>query len=269
MQQNNKSFYFKSFIAGFVIGTLGGLIGLGGAEFRLPLLVSLFHFGTLDAVMINKVTSLVVVFFSLPARSQSIPWNSILEHWTVIVYVLSGSLVGAWIGATHAVRIKTQTLNQLIFILLVLLALGMIFGHNTLTLHHTALVQRAPFQLLAGVLSGLVIGMVAAILGVAGGELIIPTLVLLFGIDIKLAGSLSLCISLPTMLVAFARYSQSGAIALLRKNTTFITVMALGSIAGSFTGGQLVGYVSSSALIFGLGIILSISAYKTFLHHAQ
>ena len=49
---------------------------------------------------------------------------------------------------------------------------------------------------------------VAALLGVAGGELLIPTLVLLFGADIKLAGSLSLAVSLPTMLVGFARYSQ-------------------------------------------------------------
>ena len=45
---------------------------------------------------------------------------------------------------------------------------------------------------LAGALAGLVIGIVASLLGVAGGELLIPTLVLLFGIDIKLAGSLSL-----------------------------------------------------------------------------
>jgi hypothetical protein len=31
-----------AFLAGGVIGTLGGLIGLGGAEFRLPLLITLF-----------------------------------------------------------------------------------------------------------------------------------------------------------------------------------------------------------------------------------
>lgn len=44
-------------------------------------------------------------------------------------------------------------------------------------------------------------------MGVAGGELLIPTIVLLYGTDIKIAGSLSLAVSLPTMLVAFARFS--------------------------------------------------------------
>ena len=63
-------------------------------------------------------------------------------------------------------------------------------------------------KLVAGVVAGLVIGVVASLLGVAGGELLIPTLVLLFGADIKLAGSLSLAVSLPTMLVGFARYSR-------------------------------------------------------------
>jgi len=37
----------QGFLAGSLIGTLGGLIGLGGAEFRLPVLVGMFRLGTL------------------------------------------------------------------------------------------------------------------------------------------------------------------------------------------------------------------------------
>jgi len=48
-------------IGGAVIGALGGLIGLGGAEFRLPLLIGLFRFGALQTVILNKTMSLVVV----------------------------------------------------------------------------------------------------------------------------------------------------------------------------------------------------------------
>jgi len=50
----------QGFLAGSLIGTLGGLIGLGGAEFRLPVLVGMFRLGTLEAVILNKAMSLVV-----------------------------------------------------------------------------------------------------------------------------------------------------------------------------------------------------------------
>ena len=53
------------------VGTLGGLIGLGGAEFRLPLLIGLFAFEALPAVIINKAISLVVVAASLPFRATA------------------------------------------------------------------------------------------------------------------------------------------------------------------------------------------------------
>ena len=48
----------QGFVTGSLIGTLGGLIGLGGAEFRLPVLVGLFRLGTLEAIILNKATSL-------------------------------------------------------------------------------------------------------------------------------------------------------------------------------------------------------------------
>ena len=36
-------------VAGAAVGLLGGLIGLGGAEFRLPLLIGVFGFAALHA----------------------------------------------------------------------------------------------------------------------------------------------------------------------------------------------------------------------------
>jgi len=56
----------QGFIAGSLIGTLGGLIGLGGAECRLPVPVGVFfRLGTLEAVILNKAMSLVVVTAAL------------------------------------------------------------------------------------------------------------------------------------------------------------------------------------------------------------
>ncbi len=106
------------------------------------------------------------------------------------------------------------------------------------------------------------IGIVAAVLGVAGGELLIPTLVLLFGADIKLAGSLSLAVSLPTMIVGFTRYSRHQSFAVIGLNRLFLVVMAAGSIVGAFIGSQLLGLVSNGVLLPALAAILLISAAK-------
>ena len=40
-----------AFGGGAIIGALGGLIGLGGAEFRLPLLIGAFRFAAFEAVI--------------------------------------------------------------------------------------------------------------------------------------------------------------------------------------------------------------------------
>ena len=50
-----------AFISGAAVGVLGGMIGLGGAEFRLPLLVGLFGFVALQAVILNKALSLSLI----------------------------------------------------------------------------------------------------------------------------------------------------------------------------------------------------------------
>jgi len=62
-----------AFGVGAVIGALGGLIGLGGAEFRLPLLIGTFRFGALQAVILNKAMSLSVVASALPFRAATVP----------------------------------------------------------------------------------------------------------------------------------------------------------------------------------------------------
>jgi uncharacterized membrane protein YfcA len=106
----------------------------------------------------------------------------------------------------------------------------------------------------------------ASLLGVAGGELLIPTLILLFGLDIKTAGSLSLAVSLPTMLAGFARYSKDRSFAVIGKNNIFIIFMAAGSIAGTFIGGRLLGIVPEYILLPSLSAILFISSYKIWKH---
>ncbi|MGW0250628.1 sulfite exporter TauE/SafE family protein [Nocardia goodfellowii] len=251
------------FSAGAAIGVLGGLIGLGGAEFRLPLLIGVFGFAALHAVILNKAMSLIVVLTALPARLLAVPYSEVTAHWAVAVNLLAGSLIGAWLGAGWATRMHSRTLYRVLAALLVLIAIALAAGHlaelGSLDLPPIARVS-------AAVAAGAGIGVVAALMGVAGGELLIPTIVLLFALDIKIAGSLSLVVSLPTMLVAFARYSRDQSFQVVRANARFVLIMAAGSIAGSMLGGLLLGVVPSGLLIPVLAALLLISAVKVWGH---
>ncbi|GEM33633.1 UPF0721 transmembrane protein [Nocardia neocaledoniensis NBRC 108232] len=251
------------FASGAVIGVLGGRIGLGGAEFRLPLLIGLFGFAALHAVILNKAMSLIVVLTALPARLLALPYSEVSQHATIAVNLLAGSLVGAWLGASWATKMHSRTLYRVLAGLLVLIAAALAVSH----LGHLDTVELpTSARVITAVIAGVGIGIVAALMGVAGGELLIPTIVLLFGVDIKVAGSLSLMVSLPTMLVAFARYSRDDSFQILGANTRFVFVMAAGSIAGTVVGGLLLGVVPSAALIPILTALLLISSVKVWRH---
>ena len=250
-------------VGGASVGVFGGLIGLGGAEFRLPLLLGPFDFAPLQAVIVNKLLSLVVVGTALPARAASVPFGLVLAHWKTVVNLLAGSVAGAWFGASWATRLHSETLYRVIAVLLVGIAAVLLLGH---TAHAMPGMQDGHARVAIGVLLGFGIGVVASLLGVAGGELLIPTLVLLYGVDIKLAGSLSLAVSVPTMLMGFSRYSRDRRFSVLGTNKGFIVAMAGGSIAGSYIGGRLVGVVPSSLLLPLLAIILVMSAVKLWFH---
>ena len=241
------------------VGTLGGLIGLGGAEFRLPFLMGVFSLPPLKAIILNKALSLVVVSSALPFRSGAVPFSSVIGAWPILVNLLAGTLLGAWVGASGATRLPSRTLRHIIAGLLVGLAAVLLLSSRTetISLHLTDVTQ-----VLAGIFAGFGIGCVASLLGVAGGELLIPTLVILFGADMHLAGSLSLAISLPTMVVGFVRYSYDQSFAVLQNCRALLSIMAIGSVAGTLLGGQLLGIVPRGLLGPLLAGILVISAVK-------
>jgi uncharacterized membrane protein YfcA len=251
------------FVAGASVGLLGGLIGLGGAEFRLPLLIAVFGFVALQAVIVNKALSLVVVATALPARLLGVPADDVLAEWHVVANLLAGSVLGAWLGATWATRMASATLYRVIAALLVVIAVALTANHVG-TIPEFDLPLAA--QVAAGLAAGLGIGIVAALMGVAGGELLIPTIVLLYAVDVKLAGSLSLAVSLPTMSVAFARYSRDGSFIVLREHRRFVVVMATGSVVGTIVGGLLLGVVPERVLVPLLVCLLGVSAVKVWRH---
>lgn len=253
-------------VAGAIIGTLGGLIGLGGAEFRLPVLVGMLGYGAKHAVPINLAISLVTLATALVIRAGTLPVASVASYLSAVAGMITGAMVTAFVGATIAHRLSRAQLERIILVLLVGIGVALIVEAFLPTGGAGFVPAGDGPRFVAGVAFGLGIGLVSSMLGVAGGELIIPTLIFAFGADIKTAGTGSLLISIPTVIVGIVRYATVGAYRSRRDWTETIAPMSAGSVVGAIIGGALVGLVPVPLLKLALGVILNVSAFRMFRH---
>ncbi len=253
-----------AFLWGALVGILGGLIGLGGAEFRLPVLVSVFNYQTLPAIMINLMVSLVTVTFSFIFRSSVVGLEPVAANSPVIINILAGSLIGSYVGVHYATRIDERLLKRVVVGFLIVLSIVLIGHHFIFSLGSLPLPNL--LRISVGFLAGLIIGIFSSMLGVAGGELIIPTIIMLFAVDIKVAGSLSLAISIPTIVMGLFKYQRQRRLEDVQSEQGLIAAMASGSILGALIGSRLLNSVSSSVLYVILGTILLVSALKLARH---
>ena len=259
-----------SFGIGAVVGTAGGLIGLGGAEFRLPALVGILRFSAREAVAVNLVASLVVLVAAFPFRAATVPMAEIAPFLPAIFGMLAGSMSAAWVGAGWLRRVSDRMLGRLILILLV--ALGcVLIAEGVFVAAPVRLVAQDPVTtVFVAAACGVGIGLVSSLLGVAGGELIIPVFILLFGADVKLAGSMAILVSIPTIIVGLSRHFGKGAV--LREGAVWratILPLAAGSALGAVLGALALGLIPSQLLKIGLGVILIVSAWGVFSHLPQ
>ncbi len=246
------------------IGILGGLIGLGGAEFRLPVLAGPLKYSAQRAVPLNLAISLITLAVALAVRGRTLSFAPLSPYVPAIGSLIAGAVITAFMGPTLASRLSKQQFERIILMLLV--------GIGTALIIEGFLPQQIPallpnsllWWIIAGIFFGLAIGLVSSLLGVAGGELIIPTLVFAFGMDIKTAGTASLLISLPTVMVGLLRYASRGAFTERRPLVETVAPMGVGSAIGAIIGGLLVSITPASALKIGLGLILIFSAVRTF-----
>ncbi len=251
---------------GAPIGLLGGLIGLGGAEFRLPVLAGVFRYAARRAVALNLAISLVTVVSALLIRGGTLSPDPLIALLPVVLAMICGAVSAAFFGVALVHRISEVLLERFILVLLV--------GIGTALVVEAFLPQEVSgflpqeslplARLVVATLFGLFIGLVSSLLGVAGGELIIPTLVFVFGGGIKTAGTASLLISLPTVAVGVLRHRRLGSFTDRADLTQTVAPMGVGSVVGAVAGGLLVGLVPAAVLKFVLGVMLIISAVRTF-----
>ncbi|MDR7455593.1 MAG: sulfite exporter TauE/SafE family protein [Armatimonadota bacterium] len=250
-------------LAGAIVGILGGLLGLGGAEFRLPVLVGYFRYTLLGAIALNLAVSLLTVVAAAGSRvllAREVPDVSVLP---VGVAMMLGGMLGAAVGSHWLARTSERALHAVVRTLLIGIGLLLMVESVTPWESPGLPVGRALGAVTAAT-AGVIIGTVSTLLGVAGGELIIPTLVLVFGVPIKAAGTLSLLISIPTIVVGLTRHRARGAFQESRHLRDLVAPMGLGTVGGAAVGGAVVALVPAAAVKLLLGAVLIASAVKVF-----
>jgi uncharacterized membrane protein YfcA len=246
---------------GVPVGLLGGLIGLGGGEFRIPVLLRRFGLTPGQVVPLNSMISLATLVAAFAFRAGSLSLAPLVPHLADIAALTAGALLAALAGAGLVVRLSDHRLHQAILVLLVaigllLIAEGLAGAALRLDILPGAMLPRAG----AGIALGAAIGLVATLLGVAGGELLIPTLVFVHGLEVKPAGSASLAISIVIVAMALIRYARLGRLP-PRAHASIIAVpMGTGSVAGAALGAAVAAFAPSSSLKTALGLILIAAA---------
>jgi len=206
---DNKKTSLLSFLIGAPIGIVGGLIGLGGAEFRLPFLLKTFSKPAKRAVALNMLISLITVISASYFRLNNFDMSLIYPQVFLMIAIIIGSATGAYYGIGLSTKISDVLFKKVLLTLLVIMGL-LLISESFINFGSVGIIFSSLYiEFVVAVLLGVLIGIISSLLGVAGGEVIIPILILVFGINVKLAGTMSLIISIPTMIVGITRHIRN------------------------------------------------------------
>ena len=239
---------------GLAAGALGGLLGIGGGALVVPGLVFFLGFNQHKA----HGTSLAVVL-CMSAGSVATYWSHGNIDWRLAGEMAVGGVAGAWLGTKVVSAIKGKVLRRVFCVFMALVGIRMIFD-GCLTTHgapdratHRMLSDGMLFAVAAALATGLTTGFMSALLGIGGGVVMVPAMVLLLCVSQHTAQGVSLAAMMPTAFTGMVLHREMG-------NVDFRVAkwVGLGAIAGGIAGSSVAGSLDASLLklIFGLFLVM-------------
>lgn len=202
------------------IGLGMGLLGGGGSLVAVPAFVFLLHLPQKDAV----VTSLAVVGLAAGAGAIGAFLRGAIPV-TVAVIVGGSAIVGAYAGGLAGARLADQVQIAILGLVMVVAAAALWRQPD----RRSSPAVRAPVAVLA--LLGLAVGAITGLVGVGGGFLIVPALVIVAGLPMREAVSASLFVIMLAALSALAGYAGE-----VTPAWPFILPLAVVATAGTLAG---------------------------------
>lgn len=193
---SNRAGLARAIILGLFAGFLSGLFGVGGGILIVPVLVlalgmdqRLAHGTSLAAVLPIAFSGLVGF-----AVEDSVDWTAALA-------LTVGAILGALIG-THALHVLPVSVLARAFAgVLLISAIRLVLDHSS----GTGRPEMDVVMVVGLGLVGLCAGTLAGLLGVGGGVVMVPAMIIFFGIPAAVAKGTSLGVIIPTSIVATRR----------------------------------------------------------------
>lgn len=234
-------------IGALFIGISLGLLGSGGSILTVPILVYLV--GEPEKLAIAESLGIVAVISFVGAIPYAIKKEI---DWKSLVYFGIPGMIGTYGGASISEYISASVQLLIFAGVMLLAAFFMIRGGKE---------QRKnpePAKKWLLIVEGLVVGVITGLVGVGGGFLIIPALVLLGGLSMRLAVGTSLLIITFKSLIGFWKYIDVLAKQDLYMNWELILIFSGIGAVGSLLGNKAGEKVPQQSLKIGFGYLLII-----------
>ena len=238
----------KAIALGLVAGFMSGMFGVGGGILLVPVLV----IGLGVPQKLANGTSLAAV---LPVALSSLTGylTDGKVDWPVAGLLAVGAIGGAVIG-THVLHLLPHRVVGYAFaLLLVATAVRLIIDHSSAD-------GRSPLHLLgmvALVLVGVLSGILAGLLGVGGGIVMVPVMVVGFGIPAAIAKGTSLGVIVPTSVMGTWRNQRKRNVDL-----RLATALGLAGVVSAYAASQISVGMSESTSNVLFACLLSVVAER-------
>ena len=191
-QPRNARFFISCFAIGLVAGLLSGMFGVGGGIIIVPALVLTLQMAQKRAS--NTSLAVIVPVAVVGVISYAAGGHLDPSAWVPGLILGAGGVAGSFIGAKLLPKVPVPAL-QLGFAAMLVVAIISLF---LVIPSRGEPFPLSPAAVIGLVVLGLAVGILSKLLGVGGGIIIVPTLLLLFGVSDLLARATSLIAMVPT-----------------------------------------------------------------------
>lgn len=220
------------FLVGAVSGTLGGMMGVGGGIVLVPLLVYVLHEEQHQA----QGVSLAFILITALVAAASYYTFQRLDPLVSLLLAL-GAVPGVILGSRLAAATPGARLRAAFGVLLIVTAVRL------LAVPPHAVAGAGQWPAAVQVLLGLVVGILAGLLGVGGGTILVPLLVIGEGIDQHTAQGISLLMIVPVGIVGMVSYARRD-----KFSTRELPSLLAGGAAGALLGSMAAHRIQSPTL---------------------